>query len=136
MKRIIFKILHATSTAGLMSSSTISRVGEESFFTTRFDTSSSSSAAGDHHFVAFCHHVCHTTISCFGSSGGQYGSLGADFPAAGSYGVNRVAVNFFKDGSKACFSDDKNEGSIIHLISNFSSGDFFARTLQKNRLLG
>ena len=91
-------------------------------------------AAGGHHLVTFCHHVCYTTISCFWSSGGQYGSSGADFSAAGSRGVNRVAGNFLRDGGTACFSDDKNEGStddenegsIIQLVFTIFAGRFFA----------
>ena len=71
-------------------------------------------AAGDHHLVTFCHHVCHSTISCFWSSGGQYGSLGADFSAAGSCSMNRVAGNFLRGGDRACSLDDDGEGSKIN----------------------
>ena len=80
--------------------------------------------ADDHPLGTFCHHVYHTTISCFWSSGGQYRSLGADFSAAGSRGVNRVASNFLRHGDRACSLDDDEEGSIIQLIFNIPSGRF------------
>ena len=43
-----------------------------------------------------------------------YRSLGADFSAAGSHGVNGVASNFSRDGDKACSPDDDEEGSKIN----------------------
>ena len=91
-----------------------------------------SAAAGDHQLGTFCHHVCHTSISCFWSSGGQYGSLGADFSAAGSRGVNRVADVFLGDNGGACSPHDVKEGSMMQVISDIFARFFLVQT-KRNR---